>query len=183
MSSDLVISELIKKEGSERFEIRPAHAVEAAQAPDQTDELDQEGLRLRVHSKRIEEAQPPYSLVVIERVSDGRRFLDIAFKLYSDLAEGFAELSPTHQLEALANRFGFEIAVGAQRSRFFWAARVPVNNQGDIRLVQGENPQNHSTINQMYVKIEPGPPMLASCALCFCLDVTLYTQWLQQHKR
>lgn len=183
VASEPVVSELITKECAERFHIRPAYVIEAANAPDQTDELEQEGLRLRIHSKRIEKARPAYSLLVIERFSEGKRNLDFALKLYQDLVEGVGEFSPTHQLEALAGRFGFEIAIGAQRSRFFWAAKIPISSQGDIRLAQGTNPHNHSMIQQMYVKVNLGPPMVANCALCFCLDVTTYGEWLQQHRR
>src|SRR5262249_17568511 len=117
------------------------------------------------------------------RVESAGNSIDFAAKVYSDLTDATDQLSPAHMLEALANRFGIEIEVGAQRSHFIWATKIPVKSNRDIRLLQGTAPKNHDFTQQMYIMIEEAPERVANCALCFCLDLTLCAQWGRSHRR
>jgi hypothetical protein len=177
------LSDFVRNECLRQFELRADHVLDAIQNADQTDDLEQGPLHLKIHSKRIATASPPYCLLAIERLGPSERTIDFVLKIYSDLADGVDGLSPTHMLEAAALRFGVSIRIGVQVTRFAWAARLPVRNSKDFELLRATVPQGHAMIQQMYLRFESGPPMIADCALCFCIDTTAYTQWLRRHKR
>ena len=94
------------------FGIRESHVLDALRAPDQSDTLTQAGLVLRLHSKRIALAKPAHVLVIIENTSQNT--IDFAIRIYPDLVANFDRLSPTHMLEAIANRFGMDLAIGTK---------------------------------------------------------------------
>jgi hypothetical protein len=179
----LIVSDVLEQQCAAQFGFRTAHAVEAAEQPDQTDVLQQDDLVLRIHSKHVPQAEPPFHLVVIERLGGQKRVLEFGAKVYSDLAEGMYQLSPSHMLEALAEHFGAVLRIGTQRSKFIWAAKIPVAGERDVEIVQTTGPRSGRMIQSMYLKFEKGEPMKANCALCFCLNATEISRWLQQHKR
>lgn len=177
------VTESFKKEASDRFGIRPRHALEVCASPDQTSVLEQDGLVLRLHSKLIQQAVPPHRLVVIERLQRDVSSINFAFKIYDDLCEGVDELSPDAVIEVLAHRFGVPIRVGSMRSHFIWSARIPISGEQDIELVGGEAPPGESLSQSLILRIDKGPPMMADVAMAFCLRTDMYVAWLEEHKR
>lgn len=175
---EVVVSGLFTQEFSKRFGIRSKHALEVVESPDKTDTLEMDGLVLRIHSKYIDKARPSFVLVVVESEREGKRSIDFALKAYPDLATGVEDMGPLAVLRLLAEKFGVLIKVGSTEARFIEKARIPIDHAEDIRLVESiENPRG-SYIQGMYLRVDPGPPMIAHCALCLGLRVDEYERWL-----
>ena len=174
----------LERECLEPFEIHVAHAVRTVNHPDRTDTVWQGDLALRVHLKRVEPSQPLYYLIVIEQVQGEERQLNIALKVFPDLCSDFGSKSPLEILEAIANRFGVVVRIGRKQATFFLEESVPVAGPGDIEVL-GETTERarRNRIPQIYCRIDEGPPMMANCALGFCVDVAKYKAWLRTHRR
>ena len=179
--ADVIITDAFKKECAAKFGIRAQHALAVVADPDQTFVLEQNGLTLRIHSKYIEATPPPCFLIVIEQVKENTSSISFALRVYPDLCEGFSQLHPNDMLEAIAERFGVPIRVGESIGKFIWDARIPIANEGDIEIVYAQTPQRGSFVQQMYIKINQGPPMEAECALAYCLNTEEYVTWLNHH--
>ena len=176
------ITDLFKKECAAKFGIRTQHALAVVANPDQTSVLEQNGLTLRIHSKFIDATRPPCFLIVIEQVKEDTSSISFGLRVYPDLCDDFSQLHPNDMLEAVAERFGVPIRVGEFTGKFIWAAKIAIANERDIALVSGQTPQSGSFIQQMYIKINQGPPMVAECALAYCLNTEAYVNWLNQHR-
>lgn len=176
------LSEFVQKECLQPFGLNKHHVLAAVCVPDQSDEIQDDGLQVFIRSKWILDAAPPYYMVAIERVEEKKPQIDLVVKIYPDLVDQMEDFSPTQMLEALVNRFGVDVQIGLETSRFFWQTRIPLRNNQDIKLIESSIPATHSSIQRMYLKIDAGPPPIANCALCFALDTTAYITWLRQHK-
>jgi len=173
-----IITDLFKKECSGKFGIRPNHAIEAAENPDRTEVIESDGLTLRIHMKLVQQANPPHYLLITERLDKGKRSLDFGLKVYADLVDNLPNKSPLEVLQLIAERFGMEIQVGDTKAKFVSGEKIPVKDANDIKLLQIAEPRKQSFVSQLYFKLETGTPMVANCALCYCLDVKEYLTWL-----
>ena len=181
--SEANLSDLFLNECSDKYGIRPTHALQAVDEPDQTSVLQQDGLELRIHSKYVSNARPPFYLVVTEQVHEGKSAIQFALKAYPDLHQDFGNLPPNDMLETIADRFGLPIQVGAKVGKFIWAAKIPINGPGDISILRSHAPTGHSFVQQMVLRIDKGPPMNADVAMAYALDTTAYVAWLNAHKK
>ena len=63
-----------------------------------------------IYLKRFVGQDPPYSLVILAGIGpNSSRAVSYVFKVFPDLVEGFAALSPVNVLRALADRFGVDV--------------------------------------------------------------------------
>jgi hypothetical protein len=161
--------------------LRPSHALEAAGASDKVESIVRDGFHVNAHSKLITKANPSFCLLVLETVNGAEAKIFSAFKVYTDLSQDVGGLSPLQMLEQIAERFGDAVEVGDRKDKFIWDARIPISGPSAIPLMHGLARLDHSVAASMFVKINPGPPMFADCALCYCIRTDAYKAWLKKH--
>jgi len=179
---DPKITEQFRKNFSEILGIRPNHAIDVVNHPDQTDSFEFHGLVILVHSKWIEKSTPPHHLVVLERFEDKGNVIESAFKVYPDIADDIEGKTPSEMFECVIERFGAEIRVGETTSKLIQGESIPITNKEDVSLVAGNAAESGKPFAIFHIMIEDGPPMVARCALCFCLQAGLYLEWLNEHR-
>ncbi len=181
--AEVKVIDQFKEESSKKFGIRPQHAIEVITNPDQTADFEQDGLLLKIHSKYIKQTKPPSYLIVIESVKDGGSTIHYALRAYPDLCENFTDLAPNDMLEAIVERFGVDIQVGAFTGKFIWMAQIPIKSKNDIFSVSAQVPLPQSPSLQVFYKIDKGPPMVAHVSFAFCLYIDTYIEWLNTHPK
>ena len=128
------ITQQFREQYSEHFGIRPNHAIDVVNHPDQTDSFEFYGLVILVHSKWIKEATPPHHLVVLERFEDKGNVIESAFKVYPDIADDIEGKTPSEMFECVIERFGAEIRVGETTSKLIQGESIPIASKEDVSL-------------------------------------------------
>src|SRR4029077_2186948 len=166
---------LIKKYG-----ISPSQVLEVLEAPDRTDEIDFQGLTVRIHAKPNDSMEPPCTLVILESVKDGESAVDFAFRAYPELepAKNLHELRPIEILRLLTNSFGLLIRAGNKVGKLIAQEKFAAPADKDFNLVESMEAPRGSFSQHCYFKIEEGPPREAQIAMAFAIDDELYGLWL-----
>jgi hypothetical protein len=166
---------VIKKYGISRNQV-----LEVLKAPDRTDEIDFQGLTLRIHAKLSDSMEPPCTLVVLESIKDDESSVDFAFQAYPELelSKNLHELRPVEILRLLTNSFGLLIRVGNRVGRLIAQEKFAAPAGKDLQLVESMEAPRGSFSQHLYFKIEEGPPREAQIALAFAIDDELYGLWL-----
>ena len=127
----------------------------------------------------IPSEQDFYMLVCAER---GLQSLVIywAFKIFADLCKEIHLLSPIQLLARFADAYGLPITIGGLTSKFIFAHRIEVSSSDPTRLISIHNPENHSFMNCLLLKVsrKDRSTFIADCALMFCIDTTRYINWI-----
>lgn len=164
-----------------RLGIRTEVISEVLEKPDKTDNIDFQGSGLRLHTKLIESANPPYVLLVVEMLRGEERLVGSAFKIYPQLARNWTEARPLDLLRALTDSFGILIRVGKQTRKLVLCESFPFRAGDDI--VQGVEPIRGSIISEITFMFEEAPNEVCHCAMAFCIDEDLYSTWLRAMSR
>lgn len=173
----IIISDLFKTICTNEFGITARHAIEAIGNRDKVEIIRVDDLTLRISSKHITLTRPPSYLLIIENVLDEKDSrIDFAVKIYPTLASNIHEKTPLEILEIFANRFGVDIHVGQIVAKFILQQKIPIKDKQDIYIAEVD--ENPSSIQQFYIKLEPGIPLLANCAICYCINMNKYLPWL-----
>jgi len=172
----LNFSPLFTETCSKEFGIRPNHVIEAMKHKDKIEIIRVNGLELRIYMKKILTRIQSY-LIIIERViKDNDTLIDFAMKAYPDLFDALEEKTPLQIIELTANKYGVYMQIGSVRSKFILQQKIPITNTSNIVVIEDQNKKN--IIQQLYLKIENGEKLIANCAICYCLDKTAYTEWI-----
>lgn len=115
-----------------------------------------------------------YMFVCAERSAQGL-IIYWAFKISSDLCQEANLLSPIQLLARFADMYGLPVTVGDITSKFIFAHRIEVTSSDPTQLVSIHNPENHSFMNCLLLKVlQKDRTLVADCALVFCIDTTRY---------
>ncbi len=163
--------------------VRPNHAMDVAQHPDSTDEVNHGNLELKVHRKRIAEAHPPHLVVVIERMGRDGPELDFAVRVYEDLADDLDGMTPVGTLEALAARFGRAFRVGETEATFLREESVKVGRRKDLEVVGANRPGATPGVFLGYGAFQAHPEPVMSCTLLWNLDLFQYGIWRAKNRK
>lgn len=176
-----MLSEQFKQEYARDLGIRPSNALEAVRNPDRVEEIRETGLEIRLFLKRIDRSKRELSLLVLGRVENSTGTILGAYPVFPDLCHGMQVLSPVQLLEQVMERFGEPVRVGARHDKFILRASIPIQSPNDIEIVSADPSHGHSFSTSMFLSIEKGPPMIARCALCYCLNTDAYKKWIDSH--
>ncbi len=101
-----------------------------------------------------------------------------ALRIYDDLHPRLETRTPLGALEQIVEEIGLELQVGGTRSKLIVGQRVPVPEsraEGLFHRISSRRSQD-----QWYWTLEPGPPPVAHCALCFSIDIDGYRRYLRR---
>lgn len=176
----IVFTDLFKKECRDKFRITEDQVQQVITNPDEQQVVSFDELTLRFFVKRIFEAEVEYYLLVCTRLENGNLLVDLAFKILPELIGEVKTLEPIILLQQLALKFGLTIRIGQQLNKFIFRELIPLKSSAEpAKLVEVLNPENHSFIQSMFIKIEQqGDMKIANCALAFCIDSDRYLSWL-----
>ena len=162
--------------------VRRKHAIEAIQSADKVQSIVPDDDNHLVFIKRISIASPPYLLAIFTLRKDNNLFVQNAFKVYPTLVSNIEDKNPLELLEHFANQFGLKIRIaGSEYKKFFIKERILIGSFSlePNKLITVDNPENHNFITVSTLKIETGIERTINCALCFCIDINLYSRWVR----
>jgi len=176
---NIIYTEMFKKECRDKFQITETRVQEAITRPNEQQVSKFDELELRFFVKRIPQAGGEYYLLVCTRWESGNLLVDLAFRILPELADEAKTLKPIILLQQLALKFGLTIRVGQQLNKFIFRELIPMELSNEpAKLVEVINPENHSFLQSMFIKIEQkGDTKIANCALAYCIDSTRYLSW------
>jgi len=179
-----IFTDLFKKECRDKFRITEDQVRQAIINPDEQQFANFDDLSLRFFIKRIPEHQGEHYLLVCTRLEGGNLLVDLAFRILPELVEEVKTPDPIILLQQLALKFGLTIRIGQQLNKFIFKESIPIKSSIEsAKLVEILNPENHSFIQSMFIKIEQqGDMKVANCALAFCIDLDSYLSWLMGKK-
>ena len=181
MESSIVLGENFKREFAQKFQIAPSHIVSAVKNHDQIQVVNVDELELQFFIKRIDAAQPPFSLLVYFSREEKQLHARAAFKVYHDLCPECASLPPLEILERLVERFGMELRIGERTGKFILQEKIPFVGMDPISNLTFS--RDESWTKMLWFKVEDGDPKIAHCALCFAINTTKYLSWVESHKQ
>lgn len=177
---ECVFSELFKKECQDKFKISQTEVLKAIQKSDKMESVIFNGQKELIFFLRfIPAEQDFYMLVCAERRSQSL-VIYWAFKIFADLCKEIRLLSPIQLLARFADAYGLPITIGSLTSKFIFAHRIEVSSSDPTRLISIHNPENHSLMNYLLLKVsqKDRTSFIADCALMFCIDTTRYINWI-----
>jgi hypothetical protein len=178
MADNVKITADTKERVIKKYGLSADQVLEVLRAPDKTDEIDFQGLTVKLHAKLNDSMQPPCTLLVLEAIDGDKRDVDAAFRAYPELAKNLQELRPLEVLRLLTDSFGLLIRVGKQVGKLIVEERFDAPAGKELDLVQIVDVPRGSFLQNFYFQIDEGPPREAQCALAFAIDDELYGVWL-----
>ena len=180
----IIFTDLFKKECRDKFRITEDQVQQAITNPDEQQFANFDDLSLRFFVKKMLEAEGEHYLLVCTRLEGSNLLVDLAFKILPELVEEVKTLDPLILLQMLALKFGLTIRIGQQFNKFIFRESISLKSSVEpAKLVEVLNPENHSFIQSMFIKIEQqGDMKIANCALAFCIDLDRYLSWLMDKK-
>lgn len=167
-------------EEAEIFQIRRSHVEQAINDPDKTEDLDYEGLCLRFFIRRVDEARPPYYLLVETKVDDDTLVVYAAYKIAFDLHPALDRLTPLQVLAEFLDRFGLNVRIGTYESNLIMKTAIPIEPEKKDQFEFA-----HSGImgsGSAWVKVEQEDGQwLAKSALAYTVNYGDYLEWLEHH--
>jgi len=156
----------------------PDQVSEVLRSPDKTDEIEFNGLTVRIHTKLTTTMHPPCTLLVLETGNEQQGETSAAFSTYPELAKNVHELRPLAVLRSFTESFGLMIRVGSQVGKLILQESIHAAGGKEQNLIQGVEPPRGSFSQHLYLRVEEGPPRVAQVALAFAVDDELYGVWL-----
>ena len=180
----IIFSELFKNECQNKFQITEDQVKQVITSPDKQQATKFDNLDLKFFVKEKLEPGGKYYLLVCTHLKDSNFLVDLAFRILSELVEEVKTLEPIILLQQLALKFGLTIRIGQKLNKFIFSESIPIKpSHEQTKLVEVLNPENHSFLQSMFVKIEQqGDMKVANCALAFCIDSDRYLSWLVGRK-
>lgn len=178
MSGNVKLTTATEKLVIKKYGIPTDQLFETLRAPDKTDEINFQGLTVRIHTKLSNSMQPLCTLLVLETVKGDERAVSTAFRAYPELTQNLQELRPLKVLQLLTDSFGLLMRVGNKVGRLILQERFDAPTDKNVNLVQGLDAPRGAFSQHIHFKIEEGPPREVQCALAFVIDDELYGAWL-----
>lgn len=180
----IIFTELFKSECQNKFQITEDQVQQVITSPNEQQVAKFDDLELRFFVKKMLHPEGEHYLLICTRLEGGNLLVDLAFRILSELIEEAKMLKPIILLQQLALKFGLTIRVGQQLNKFIFRELIPIKlSDKPAKLVEVFNPENHSFIQSMFIKIEQqGDVKIANCALAYCIDSDKYTFWLMSKK-
>jgi len=177
---NIVFTELFNKECRDKFQVSEAQVEQAITSPNEQEVAKLDELEIRFFVKQMLQAGDKYYLLVCTRWDGSNLLVDLAFRILPDFVEELRTLKPIILLQQLTLKFGLTIRVGQQFSKFIFRELIPLKLSDEpTKLVEVVNPENHSFMQSMLIKIEQeGDTKIANCALAYCIDSDRYLSWL-----
>ena len=181
---NIVFTELFNKECRDKFQISETQVQQAITSPDEEEAAKFDELEVRFFVRQMPQAGGKYYLLVCTRWEGSNLFVDLAFRILTELVDEVKTLKPIILLQQLALKFGLTIRVGQQLNKFIFRELIPIELSNEpTKLVEVVNPGNHSFMQSMFIKIEQqGEEKVANCALAYCIDSDRYLSWLTGKK-
>lgn len=176
---EYVFSELFKKECQDKSKISQTEVIKAIQESDKMESVIFNGQKeLVFFSRFIPSERNFYMLVCAERELQSLAIYG-AFKIFADLYKEIHLLSPIQLLARFADTYGLPVTIGDITSKFIFAHRIEVSSLDPTRLISIHNPENHSLMNCLLLKVsqKDRTSFIVDCALVFCIDTTRYINW------
>jgi len=181
---NIVFTDLFNKECRDKFQISETQVQQAITSPDEEEAAKFDELEVRFFVKQMLQVGGKYCLLVCTRWDGSNLFVDLAFRILTELTDEVKTLKPIILLQQLALKFGLTIRIGKQLNKFIFRELIPVELSGEpTKLIEVINPDNHSFTQTMFIKIEQkGDEKVANCALAYCIDSDRYLSWLTGKK-
>ncbi len=180
----IIFTEMFKKECQDKFQITEIQVEQTITSPNEKEAAKFDELELRFFAKQMLQAGDKYYLLVCTRWDGSNLLVDLAFRIPAELVDEAKTLKPIILLQQLALKFGLTIRVGQQLNKFIFGESIPIKPfDKPTELVEVINPENHSFMQGMFIKIEQqGDEKIANCALAYCIDTDRYLSWLTGKK-
>jgi hypothetical protein len=179
---NLIFTDLYEQEVREKFGITRNHVRDALNSPDSQSAITLEDFEIVYYIKRILHSKGKlYLLVATHKIAEDI-FVDLAFRILPELISDINTIEPIIVLQELIQRFGLTIRIGYQLNKFIFREIIPIDNSNsdETQLVQIINPNNHSFLQSIFMKIEnQGSVKIVNCAMAFCIDTDEYSEWVQ----
>lgn len=181
---NIVFTELFSKECRDKFQITEAQVQQAITSPNEQEAVKFDELELRFFIKQMPQDGEKYYLLVCTRLDGSNLLVDLAFRIPTEFVDEAKTLKPFILLQQLALKFGLTIRVGQQLNKFIFGETIPIKPfDKPTELVEVINPENHSFMQSMFIKIEQqGDEKIANCALAYCIDSDRYLSLLTGKK-
>lgn len=151
---------------------------ELIDAFDRRDKLERvridENAHVLLFARRITWGGERAYILACAKRQDAALNLEFAFRLPPKMYSSVDLLTPLEMLAVFAERYGLPVAIGNNVARFIFRRRflIPAES-GGAPLVGVCNPQNHSFIQSMMLKVvRDDGQILVDCALVFAIDKT-----------
>ncbi len=175
-------SDQFQKISVEDFKISRSHAENVIQNKDHVEfiKLD-DNAQLTFFCKKIVAGEKEFCLVVCTMGSLDNLTVVMAYKILPEMYKEIKEITPLRLLRELAIMFGLNITIGDVTSKFILREQIRCNTVGPTNIFMVDNPLNHSFFQNFHYKIEQDRlSYVAHCALCFCIDTTIYKKWINR---
>jgi len=175
-----IFPELFKKECQDKFKISQAEVLKTIQKSDKTESVIFNGQKELIFFLRFISSERDYYILVCAERRLQSLVVYWAFKIFADLCDDIHLLSPIQLLARFADAYGLPITIGDLTSKFIFAHRVEVSSSDLTSLISIHNPENHSFMNCLLLKVsrKDRSTFIADCALMFCIDTTRYINWI-----
>jgi hypothetical protein len=157
----------------EKLQIHEDNVKDAIIHYDTTQELTMNGLHIVFYTKKQVATQS--IVIVCGNLAKENYIVQWAFSILSSQIDNPEENEPLVLIQQFARKYGLELRIGTQRSRFILKESFPLSNTTESDLLQVINPKNHSFFLVQYLQIkEEKNERIALCALAFCIDSDEY---------
>jgi hypothetical protein len=178
MSMDVKLSTDIKNLIAKKYGLLPEDILEISRNPDKTDEINLQGLTVKIHTKLNSVMRPPCTLLALETLKKEERAISAVLLAYPEFAKNLQELRPLEVLRLLTDSFGLLLQIGKQIGKLIVMEKFDAPADKNIDLVRCIDTPRGSFSSHVHFKIDEGPPREAQCALGFAMDDELYGVWL-----
>lgn len=169
---NIIFSDLFKQNTRDLFKISESSARDVIEHPTDTQKIDYKDLSLTLYSKVINEN---LLILLLTEEKDGNCIVSFGFKIKPDLSKAVFIKRPINILQDLMQKYGLTVNVGGKAMKIFLSETVDLPASGSVNIINVENPQNHSFIQNFLMKVNEKE---AELGLGFVLDTTEYIQWL-----
>ncbi len=174
MNMNIVFTDQYDKESRNKFGIPRELVREAIQNPLNYEEIKYDGLTLLFITKEIDNE---YMLLIIGNKNIDNISVDLAFRVKKDLDKTLKIQNPSSILKKLIEKCGLFIEIGNISQKLFIAQDIDIKAGQNINLFDVKNPDNHSFVSSVYIKINEDRSKLG-CALLFAFDTEKYLDWV-----
>lgn len=177
---EYIFSDIFKEECQYKFHISQTDVIEAIQKCDKTESVIFNGQKELIFFLRRPSSERGFYMITCAERRVQALIIYWAFKISTDLCQEIHLLSPIQLLARFADAYGLPVTIGGLTSRFIFAHRILVSSPDPTRLISIHNPENHSFMNCLLLKVskKDRTSFIADCALVFCIDTTRYMNWM-----
>ena len=121
-----------------------------------------------------------YLLIIFGFIENDDYKVHLAFKYFVDSFEQYESESPLKILQEFVKKYGLTIKIGHINETFIHHQTFWVRSTNPYSIVNIQNPNNNSSIQNIIVKIKPhGSKHRVDCHLGFCINKDKYLSDIQ----